>query len=240
LSGIGDQILRQSVRDYLVNQQFRCDVFSKGSRKLSTLEQRKAWAEQSFVLIKMTEQGSLKVITSRGAANLREEIYWPIIETLAQDSYSPKKLAEIAAHPKLKGISERSLIGALILLVGGGFVHPAQEPSKQALAQCGALNRYLCEQARSSGYMSLLVSPVSSCGVSMSQVSQLFLLAAYHGHKTPKDQASYVWEQLSSQGYKSHKELETAEQNQEHLTQQAITVAERSTPLLKGLGVTLQ
>ena len=51
LSGIGHPILRQSVRDYFVNQQFRRDIFAKGSRRLSPLEQTEGLRQQPFVLL---------------------------------------------------------------------------------------------------------------------------------------------------------------------------------------------
>jgi hypothetical protein len=39
LSSISHPVLRQSVRDYFVNQQFRRDIFAKGYRRLTPLEQ---------------------------------------------------------------------------------------------------------------------------------------------------------------------------------------------------------
>ena len=50
LAGIKHPILRQSVRDYFVNQTFRRDVFIKGPRRLSGLEQHDIMRSQAFAL----------------------------------------------------------------------------------------------------------------------------------------------------------------------------------------------
>ncbi len=65
LASIRNPILRQSVRDYFINQQFRRDVFVKGPRRLSRLNRIEVLKSQSFVLtahpdgIPMTVKGAL-------------------------------------------------------------------------------------------------------------------------------------------------------------------------------------
>jgi Predicted methyltransferase regulatory domain len=80
LSSINHPILRQSVRDYLVNQQLRRDIFVKGSRRLSALEQAEAFRQQSFVLLTSPGDIPMKVKGSLGEATLDEQFYRPIIE----------------------------------------------------------------------------------------------------------------------------------------------------------------
>ena len=50
LGEIKHPILRQTVRDYFVNQQFRRDIFVKGPRQLSPLEKYETVCSQAFVL----------------------------------------------------------------------------------------------------------------------------------------------------------------------------------------------
>ena len=63
LSGISHPLLRQSVRDYFVNQQFRRDIFAKGTRRLSMLERREAFQRQAFVLAMHADEVPMKVTT---------------------------------------------------------------------------------------------------------------------------------------------------------------------------------
>ena len=51
LNEIPDAMFRQSVRDFMVNQQFRKDYWVKGARKLSALEQAEALRQQKVILI---------------------------------------------------------------------------------------------------------------------------------------------------------------------------------------------
>jgi SAM-dependent methyltransferase len=50
LAGVNHPILRQSVRDYFVNQQFRRDVFMKGPRQLTAIERAEALLSERFIL----------------------------------------------------------------------------------------------------------------------------------------------------------------------------------------------
>jgi SAM-dependent methyltransferase len=243
ISGISHPVLRQSVRDYFVNQQFRRDVFAKGTRRLSPLEQMEAFRQQAFVLALHANDVPMKVTGSLGEANLHEQIHRPIIEALADDGYAPKPMGQIASHPKLSSLPLLQVVQAVLVLTGAGYVNPAQEPSRQGRARCAALNRYLCERARSSANVSFLASPVSASGVLVSQFQQLFLLAAQQGKKSSTDQAQFVWNLLNAQGQRIIKEgktLETAEQNLDEITKQATEFADKRLPVLKGLGVSLQ
>ena len=242
LSGIGHPILRQSVRDYLVNQQFRRDIFGKGTRRLTGLEQAELFRQQSFVLLVHQDDVPMKVAGSLGEATLAEEIYRPIISVLADDDYSAKTANQLAANPKLSSMPFGQIIQALLVLTGAGYAHPAREPSKHTRARCSAMNRYLCERARSSSNVIFLASPICAAGVAVTQFQQLFLLAAHQGKRTPDDHAKFVWDLLAAQGQrlvKDGKTIESPEDNIAEILKQATEFANKRFPILKSLGVTL-
>lgn len=242
LAGINHPILRQSVRDYFVNQQFRRDIFSKGIRRITGLEQSELLGQQQFSLMANASEIPMKVTGSLGEAALHEDVYRPLIEGLAENSYAPKTLAQLAAHPKLKSQPAAGIAQAVIVLTGAGYAHPAQEPTRQAKARCAGLNRFLCERARSNSNVAFLASPVCAVGVPVPQFQQLFLLAANHGRRTPREQAAFVWDGLDAQGQrilKDGKPLATAEEHLDELTKQATEFAEKRLHVLKGLGIAL-
>src|SRR5262249_19374614 len=182
----------------------------------------------------------MKVSGSLGEAMLQEQIYRPIIEALAEDAYAPKTLAQLAADSKLGSLTPQQLLQAVLVLTGAGYVHPAQEPSRQERARCAAMNRYLCERARSSPSVAWLASPVCGGGVPAPQLHQLFLLATQHGKRTPSDQAAFVWGLFAAQGIRvvrDGKTLESPEENQQELLKHATDFAEKRLPVLKALGV---
>jgi hypothetical protein len=240
LAGISHPILRQSVRDYFVNQQFRRDIFAKGYRRLTPLEQNEALRQQAFVLLVNEENVQLKVSGPLGEATLHEPVYRPVVQALADNGYAPKTLGQLAAHAHLSTMPFPQITQAILVLTGAGYVHPAQEPSRQARARCAAMNRYICERTRSSAEVFFLASPISASGIPVPMFEQMFLLAAQHGRKTPKDQAAYAWDLLSAQGrhvMKEGKSLTSPEENLDELLRQATTFAEKRLPVLKGLGI---
>jgi hypothetical protein len=185
----------------------------------------------------------MKVAGSLGEAKLDEQFYRPLIESFADEGFQPKSLNHVAArHPKLASAPLVNLVQAAVVLTGAGHLHPAQQPARQALARSGALNRHLCERARSSDNFLYLASPVTGGGVPVSRQQQLFLLAAHKGKKAPSEQAKFVWDTLAAQGQrviKDGKLLETPDENLAELSKQAEEFAERRAPILKALGVAL-
>lgn len=237
---IKQPILYQSVRDYFVNQQFRCDIFVKGGRRLTPLERTETFYKQTFILVTNPDSIKMKVKTSLGEAQLQEHIYRPIIEVLAEQNFAPKLVADIAASTKLKSLPTVQLAQALLILTGAGCVHPAQEPSGKTRASCSALNEHFYDRARSSSSISFLASPVTGAGIPVARACQLFLLAMRQGKKLPVDQANFVWNLLSGQGQrlsKDDKPLETSEENVSELTRQAKDFGENYLPTLRALGI---
>jgi hypothetical protein len=74
LAEIRSPILRQSVRDYFVNQQFRRDIFIKGARTLSGVEQLESLLAMSFVLTADPSEVPLKTQNILGEMTLQETI----------------------------------------------------------------------------------------------------------------------------------------------------------------------
>jgi hypothetical protein len=240
LADIRHPILRQSVRDYFINQQFRRDVFVKGPRRLSRLSQLEAMKSQAFVLTSHPDDIPMKVKGALGEATLQEAIYRPVIEVLADENFAPKTMGELEGHAKLKSLNIRQLFEALAVLSGVNHVHPAQQVSKESRQRCTALNRHICDRARDDGNIAHLASPVTGSGIPVDRFLQLFLLAAQHGKKTIAEQAAFAWECISAQGkflIKEGKQLETAEENIAELTRRATAFGEKGRPILKALGI---
>ncbi len=61
MAGIEDPALRETVRDFMINQQFRRDVFVKGAVPHSVRTAQEGWLAQRFVLSTRPENIELKV-----------------------------------------------------------------------------------------------------------------------------------------------------------------------------------
>ncbi len=240
LAEIKHPILRETVRDYMVNERFRRDIFVKGPRRLIGPDRLEMLRTQMFVLIKHPDDIPMKATGALGEVNLPEAVYRPLVEVLAEENYAPKTLAQLTGHAKLKSLQFTQIFRALLVLVGTGRALPAQEVSAESRQRCAALNRYLCERARSDGDIDCLASPVTGCGIPIGRAEQLFLLAAQCGKEIISEKVAYVWELLSAQGHslvKEGKTLQTPDENLAELTQGATKFAEKRLPLLKTLGL---
>ncbi|MBV9331234.1 MAG: methyltransferase regulatory domain-containing protein [Alphaproteobacteria bacterium] len=239
LNGVSHPILRQSVRDYFVNQQFRRDVFMKGPRNYVPAERAQALASQTFVLTTLPADVPRKVTGSLGEATLHDQVYDPVISVLAEKNHSPKQLRELAAHPLLRSLSFVQLYQALVVLAGAGHVSLAQPVSKTAQVRCNALNRYLWERSRSSPEISYLASPVTGGGVAAGRFDQLFLLGGPPGKRSAEEHARFVWEIMKGQGQrviKAGNPLQTEDENIAELARFAESLLRRL-PILNALGI---
>ena len=240
LKEIPDLMFRESVRDFMVNQQFRRDYWVKGARKLSVLEQAEALRMQKLILIAHRPDVSLKVTGSLGEADMNEAVYGPVLDLLAD--HKPKTLGQIEQALKDKGIAFAQIIQAAMVLVGGGHLAAVQDEAAIAKAKkhTEKLNTHLFTKARGSSDISYLASPVTGGGILVGRFQQLFLLAISQGKKKPEEWAQATWNILAAQNQKLLKEgktLETPEENLTELTTQAQTFAEKQLPILKALQI---
>lgn len=237
---IPDVMFRETVRDFMSNQQFRRDYWVKGLRRISVLEQIEGQRQQKVIMVVHRPDASMKVIGSLGESTMQEDVYGPILDVLGD--HKPKTIGQIEQALKDKSIVFAQIMQAIMVLTGIGHLATVQEEVVIAKAKkCTCkLNAHLINKARGSSDISFLASPVTGGGVMVGHVQQLFLLATSQGKKHPAEWAQFVWEIISAQGQKILKDgktLETQEENLVELTAQATTFAEKQLPILKALQI---
>lgn len=240
LKDIPDAMFRETVRDFMVNQQFRRDYWVKGARKLNALEQAEALRLLRVVLTVPRDEVSLEISGALGSASLSESVYGPVLDVLAD--HKIKTVAQIEQGVKNKNVNFAQVLQAVIVLTGAGRLSAAQDDKviAQARKNTDRLNNYLMNKARGSSEIAYLASPVTGGGVSIGRFQQLFLMALSQGKKQPAEWAQFVWQLLASQGQKIVKEgklMETQDENLAELTNQAQAFAEKQLPILKALQV---
>jgi SAM-dependent methyltransferase len=241
LAGFPAGDLRETVRDFLVNATFRRDLFTRGAKRLTPLERHERMSALRIALTVEPANVRYEVQTPLGKVGLKEEIYRPIVEALA-DGGGPKRLSDFAASPKVAALPTGALLESLAVLVGSGQAHPAlsDEDIAAAKPRTDRLNAYLMDRSRISGDATALASPVIGAGVFVGRFEQMFLGARARGLKTPKDWASDVWNTLARQSQaliKDGKLLETPEANQAELLTQATAMADTRLGEFKRLAV---
>jgi len=240
LKDIHDPMFKQTVRDFMVNQQFRRDYWVKGARTLTPLEQAEQLREQRFVMSAHRPDVSLKVTGSLGEATLTESIYAPILDLMSD--FKVRTLAQMEQLVKDKNIHFGQLSQAVLVLCGNGTFSAVQGDTavSKAKKHTDKLNTHLMLKARSSKEISFLASPVTGGGIGVGRFHQLFILAMQQGKKKPEEWAAFVAQILAAQGQKILKEgkpLETPEEHMAELTTQAHEFSVKQLPIFKALQI---
>ncbi len=215
INEIPDAMFRESVRDFMVNQQFRRDYWVKGERRLSVLDRAEALRAQQVILIVPRADLSLKVKGALGDADMNENIYNPILDCLAD--HNPMTVNQIYDSVKDVNISWIQLVEAIVVLVGAGHIAQVQNEKTSSLAVINTrkLNRYLLNKAKTSNEISYLASPITGGGVMVDRMPQLFLLAMQEGKKEPAEYAQFALQIVEAQGQKLLKEGRTIESRED-------------------------
>lgn len=239
LQELTDPIMRQTVRDYLVNQQFRKDIFIKGGRKFAQLEMNRALQSKTFVLLTPPDKVAKKVTGALGEADLQEQIYAPLTSFLASDRYSPKSFAEICASEDCRQMQGNQVWQALLVLCGMGVCSPTHDMkiAKAAVKSARGLNCELYRRAEFSADSTTVAAPLIGSGITLGRFEQMFLNALENGHKAPEQ---YVSDVLTAQGQRvviDGTPVETAEAQLTEMQKQYAAFKSERLPILKALMV---
>ena len=240
LKEISDSNFKESVRDFMVNQQFRKDYWIKGPRKLSSQEQVERITGHEAVMTSHPDDITLKIIGTAGEVTLNEAIYAPLLDLMSD--YKVRSIRDISEKLKQNGISLSQIVQAVMLLIGSGHMESAQSEAsiKNSITTSKKLNDALINIARINVEASNLASPVTGGGIAVNRFQQLFILAINQGQKQPEELAKSAWTMLASQNQrllKDGKAIETAEANLAELTRQAQDFSNKKLPILKALQV---
>ncbi len=234
LREISDPRLRELVRDYIINQQFRRDIFSSGSIKLTPSDARQRWLTQRFVLsvargeAKLTVSGALE-------ANLQSDFYTPIFDRL---SVGPASLQDlIGANPDPATFSQWTQ--ALTILVGSNQVQPClpieDETKRKDSSQ--RLNAVIAQRAAWSTDLQFFASPVTGSGVLVDRMAQLFAHAIFEGADDPLAFVTNVMREAGVKLLSDGKPVEDPELHRRELQSRYDLFLREQKPLLQRTGI---
>ena len=233
-------VFKQSVRDFLVNQQFRRDYWVKGPRLMNAAEKVEVIRGLRIVLTQQSSEIKLKAIGNLGEVALSEEIYSKVIGQLKD--LEPRTIGEIEPLLKDSGITLGQLVQVVVMLAGTGALANAQDDCEivSSKVQTAKLNEHLLAKARYSGDISCLASPVISAAVAVDRVRQLFLLAMKNASNTEEELAAFAWGVISSQGQKvilNGAPIDSEDENLKELIIRAEKFLRLDLPLYQALGL---
>jgi SAM-dependent methyltransferase len=249
MQGIADPVMLQSVRDFMVNQQFRRDYWVRGGQLLDDRQRVQALALQSIVLLTEPDKVPLTVQNVASEITLNRLIYEPILQALGDGQ--PHTLVDLAASLAHRNLNLSQVLDSALMLIGTG--HAAPLPVEVDAAARGeierrtrALNLHLLHRAAAAplpaddGGVGHLCSPVTGGGVRVERIEQLFLLARLEAGDDVDAWPALAWQHIAAQGKRLVREgvrLEGEQENLAELATQAQLFARTRLPLLRALQV---
>ncbi|MBR0293091.1 MAG: class I SAM-dependent methyltransferase [Acidaminococcaceae bacterium] len=238
LTGIRHPLLREEMRDYYINRQFREDLYVKGGLKLTSQKLLDSLLETKYVIV-VPEAEKLECIGYYRTVDFKSELITPIYNWLKADRSRPRNFTAFAGiHPEIAPVVLSSL---LLVMAEQNIIAPCQseEAVLAVTPYCCRLNRYLCRRALYSEDISVLASPLTGYGFNIGRIQQLFLHFLWEGKKESVLHKE-VWNILKSQSrnlIKDGKMLETEKENLAELKEQSKAFLEKTLPVLKTLRI---
>ncbi len=177
LNQIPHPLMREQVRDFMVNQQFRKDIFVKGVRNLSPQEQTRRLMAQRYILSAPVGSGPLTIKAGMGTLTMDDNICRPLLAAL-EKSQTPLTAGEIhAGLGSTSPITREQVSAWLAALTNSGLVLPCQSEEKEARARatCAAFNAEVLRRTGISTEVNWMASPRGGTGVSVNLLHQAFL-----------------------------------------------------------------
>jgi SAM-dependent methyltransferase len=238
LSQMADPALRETLRDFAANKQFRRDIYLRGDARIANDARYRAWAQIRFVLavprdrVVFTFMGPLTVLNGNPA------LYAPLVDRLAQ---SPAGFEELLNLPGIGPSRLGLLMECLTLLVHSGQVLPMMPQAAVDAAPARRFNRMVVEEAREGRVFDSLASPLLRTGIPVSDFGLLALSALFEGRgHDARAAATHGLAVLKSLGRRPLKDLQPIEQDVEaieFLAGHMQPILEEGIPLWRGLGM---
>lgn len=240
MKSVPDAGMQESVRDMMVNQQFRRDYWIKGAVRMTDAEKTEALRSVRVVLVEPRNDVSLKMDARVGEVILQESIYAPILDLLSD--YRPRTLAEIEVAINLPEQGIKHVIQAVMMLAGLKCLQPAvrDDVSTRAKPYTDKLNATLLECTRFSRGLTFLASPVTGGGIAVPRVTQFFVMAYANGRRDVQDTAGFAFERLMALGERVMKDGKAIEKREDNFTEilvRAEVFHTTTLPLLQRLGI---
>lgn len=192
-----DPVMRELIRDFSVNTQFRRDIFVRGERRLSESELDAAYRNLRVGLRRPISECDTAARLPVGDVALDPAACQPILQALAEGPRTVEALADLPAFADLGASACVDTINLLLCLkyispvVGGNVL------SDQLARRTEAINLALMERAFAGRYVAALASPVIGGGIDIDRVDVLFLAARQAGSD---DLPGFAWAALERAG----------------------------------------
>src|SRR5215469_498773 len=135
LAAITNPDARELVRDFFLDQRFRCDVFARGNRRFDSAERLHRLLSATFGLARPASAISYATTTPAGTLSYHTAAARAIVGALASGTRA------LLGNPPLNGTPVQTVDAVLALSAAGDII-----PVERGYATMGELNRILCNR----------------------------------------------------------------------------------------------
>lgn len=240
LEDINDIHFRETVRDYMLNNSFRKDLFVRGAKQLSQQEADKLIGQLRFSLLTPPQKIKYQFTAGINNVTLQPQIYEPLVELL--DKYpGAMTFNQLAAQTSKIKMSPSALKEALTVLASMDYIgiHGGQSPATENIQ---SFNQKAIKLAETTTKIPYLAAGHAGTAVQMDIVEQLALKSVAQGKAAPQTVQS-IWTVLKSNNARLLKDGVILQTDQENITELESLVAKfyhEKLPRLQALGVAVK
>ncbi|HYC02727.1 MAG TPA: class I SAM-dependent methyltransferase [Azospirillaceae bacterium] len=215
INELPDPSLRETVKDFFLNQQFRKDIYVRGEVRLDRNAMVQRLSELKVALAVARPFVSTKFQLPLGEVTGNQAVYEPLLNALADGPKSLQELGQaIGANTQL-----RSVVQAATLLYGAGSVVTVLPTPPAQMAK--RLNRAIAARAHGGDTLQFLTVPLGGQIVSSSILERLALDGIVNAGLPDNVEAlaPHAWRSLNARGQRLLREGKPLESEQENLTE---------------------
>jgi SAM-dependent methyltransferase len=163
---IHDVATRETVRDLASAKGFRRDMWRKGGESLPVQEHLAMLDLMMLAWTGKAVEAEIKFTGPIGTVTGQQEFYRPLLDAIQK---APVTLAELRALPEGQGRQMSEFVQATILMMGGGYAHPAWPHGARAEVRQSAagLNRAIVGRLRLGVDIQRLAAPLIGSSIAM-------------------------------------------------------------------------
>lgn len=187
----GDPIMRELMKDFATNRQFRRDIFARGVRRLGGSELVTRVSALRMCLAIPADKCSPQIHVPLGEATLQSDLFNPIIDALTKGVQTISTLVQAAGKPL------PDVLNVLLLMAGAGYVQPLLAEPDRSGKFVNQFNSAQLENAIQGKNVSVLAARNLGSGIGLGLIELLFLSAH---NANARDPAAWVQEVLLKTG----------------------------------------
>jgi SAM-dependent methyltransferase len=174
LAATHDGATRETIRDLASAKSFRRDLWRKGGELLPAQEHISLLDRLSLVWSGKVMEAEITFTGPVGNVTGQPEFYRPLVDAVRE---APVTIGELRALPGLKDRPVGEFVQAAILLMGGGFAHPASPHGCQPDTRAGAarLNAAIVDRLRLGVDLHRLAAPLIGSSIAADVIEALVI-----------------------------------------------------------------